>query len=364
MIEKLTDGLRRGGVAKGEIFQHDAVIGAGEHFADGGFAIASGTAGLLRVVFERLREVVVIDGADVGFVDAHAEGDGGHDDIRLPAHEGILCGMPMLIRQARMVGEGVHSTLLKMRGDVLGGVLQRHIHDAGHFALQQQFREHGEALLRGAGGDADVQIGPQERGLHVIGLRDVEGLADVCRDGGRGGGGEGQNGPDAEIAGHMGKAEVFRAEVVPPLGDAVRFIDGHHRDFELLEPLDEVFIHEPLGGDVEQLQRAVPHVVKDLHGLRCTQRGIEPGGGDATSLQRLHLILHQSDERRDDERDAVHEQRRKLVAEGFTRTGGKKGQRTPPGEQRLHHLLLAGAESRMAEVLFQGGVEVVRHEVG
>ncbi len=88
----------RGGVAKGEVFQYDAVVRAGEELADGGLAIATGATGFLRVVFERLRQVVVIDGADVCFVDAHAEGDGGDDDIGLAVHEGILCGVAVLIR--------------------------------------------------------------------------------------------------------------------------------------------------------------------------------------------------------------------------------------------------------------------------
>ena len=44
-------------------------------------AVASGAAGLLLVVLERLRHAGVDDVAHVGAVDAHAEGDRGHHDV-------------------------------------------------------------------------------------------------------------------------------------------------------------------------------------------------------------------------------------------------------------------------------------------
>ena len=100
----------------------------------------------------------------------------------------------------------------------------------------------------------------------MIRLLNAKGASNIRRNGRRGRGGEGEHGLDAEFFGYKSQTQVFRAEIVAPLGDAVRFIDRHHRDFEALEPLDEVFIHEPLWGDVEQLQRAVAHVVEHL---RC-----------------------------------------------------------------------------------------------
>ena len=45
-----------------------------------GRAVAAGAADLLAVALEALGQVVVVDVADVGLVDAHAEGDGGDDD--------------------------------------------------------------------------------------------------------------------------------------------------------------------------------------------------------------------------------------------------------------------------------------------
>ena len=69
-------------------------IAAGvEEEAVGRFAVAAGAPGFLVVAFEVFGKVSVDDEADVGFVDAHAEGDGGDDDGAVVADEGFLgCG--------------------------------------------------------------------------------------------------------------------------------------------------------------------------------------------------------------------------------------------------------------------------------
>ena len=72
--------LAVGRVAVGEVLEHGHVVGAGQHLADRRRAVASGAADLLRVALQALGQVVVVDVADVGLVDAHAEGDRRDDD--------------------------------------------------------------------------------------------------------------------------------------------------------------------------------------------------------------------------------------------------------------------------------------------
>ena len=67
---------------------HPAVGEAVEQDGAGGQAIASGAADLLVVGFEGGGQGDVDDGADVGLVDAHAEGDGRDDDCELAGEEG------------------------------------------------------------------------------------------------------------------------------------------------------------------------------------------------------------------------------------------------------------------------------------
>jgi hypothetical protein len=56
------------------------VVGAIERQRVGRRAVAPGAADLLVIALDRLRQVGMGDPADVGLVDAHAEGDGGDDD--------------------------------------------------------------------------------------------------------------------------------------------------------------------------------------------------------------------------------------------------------------------------------------------
>ena len=52
--------------------------------------VAAGAAGLLLVVLERLRRARMDDEADVGAIDAHAEGDRGDDDVGVLVEKRIL----------------------------------------------------------------------------------------------------------------------------------------------------------------------------------------------------------------------------------------------------------------------------------
>ena len=61
--------------------------------------------------------------------------------------------------------------------------------------------------------------------------------------------------------------------------------------------------------------------------------------------QEVDLVLHQRDQRRDDQRHAVEQQRRQLVAERLAAAGREHRQRAAPGQQRLDHLGLAGPEA-------------------
>ena len=68
-----------------------ALIGVGVHKESAARrAIAAGATDFLVIAFEGARKAGVDDGADVGFVDAHAEGDGGDDNFKLSALKGAL----------------------------------------------------------------------------------------------------------------------------------------------------------------------------------------------------------------------------------------------------------------------------------
>ena len=82
-------------------------------------AVASRAAGLLVVVLERERQVVVDDVVDVALVDAHAKGVGGHHNGLAVVEEVVLVGLALGGGEARVVARGCHAVLAKHVADVL-----------------------------------------------------------------------------------------------------------------------------------------------------------------------------------------------------------------------------------------------------
>ena len=113
----------------------------------------------------------------------------------------------------------------------------------------------------------------------------------------------------------------------------------------------EALVVEALGSDVEQAQIAAAEAVGDVAQLVEREARVDARGRHAERLERVDLILHERDQRRDDDRDAVEHQRRQLVAEALARSGREDGERAAAREQRLDHLGLPRAEAGEAEAL-------------
>ena len=105
-----------------------------------------------------------------------------------------------------------------------------------------------------------------------------------------------------ELARPLGQLQVVGPEVVAPLGDAVRLVDGEQRDASARELCEEALVVEALRRDVEKLQRAGAEPIEDLALLGGVEARVEPRRVDPAPLQEVDLILHQRDQRRDHDR--------------------------------------------------------------
>ena len=180
---------------------------------------------------------------------------------------------------------------------------------------------------------------------------DVEAASDVVQHLRGGGGGERQSALGAAEPAVTGELQVVGAEVVPPLGDAVRLVDGEERDPHPGDRLPEALVAEAFRGDIEKAEGPLPdaaHQVADLPGV---ERRVEPGGGHATAGELVDLVLHQGDQGRDHQGEAGEEQGRDLVAERFAAAGGEDGGSGPTGQEVADHLRLARAEVGVTEGL-------------
>ena len=84
------DRLGRWRVAEREVLERRHIVAAREELADRRLPVAAGATELLRVRLESLRKVEVVDVADIGLVDAHAERDRGNDDVRVRLRPPLL----------------------------------------------------------------------------------------------------------------------------------------------------------------------------------------------------------------------------------------------------------------------------------
>ena len=130
----------------------------------------------------------------------------------------------------------------------------------------------------------------------------------VFYHGRRGCGGKCEDGSVGEELAEERNLQIRRTEVVAPLRDAVRLIDGDEADAGVSYLGDEKFGGESFGRDIEQLVGTEDAVLERHQYLVVGHAGIYCRRFDATSPQVLHLVFHQCNERRDNEAQAFRSQ--------------------------------------------------------
>ncbi len=115
---------------------------------------------------------------------------------------------------------------------------------------------------------------------------------------------------------------------------------------------EEAIGAEPLGGDVEEADIAAGDGVEDGRLLVLRDGGVDRRSSDPGRAEGVDLVLHQREQRGDDDGDAaVEEQGGHLVAEALAAAGGHDGESVPAREHAGDDLLLPFAEGVVAEDL-------------
>ena len=71
----------------------------------------------------------------------------------------------------------------------------------------------------------------------------------------------------------------------------------------------------PFRGEIEELEPSQFKIEDNLVTLRFREAGVEGGGGHVAGFQAIHLILHEGDQWRNDERQAWQNSGRQLITE-------------------------------------------------
>ncbi len=296
--------------------------------------------------------------ADVGPVDAHAEGVGRDHDLgsafgevglRVLAGPSVEAGV-IGPRTPPAAGEALRLLFrLLARGGVDDGRSTRPVRTSERL---------GE-------GGVDEAL-PLARARHLHGAEGQVGAREAADDLGRVGG---QAEPRQDLVAHdrgrrrragqhargpqLGEeppdAEVLRPKVMPPLADAMRLVDGDQRALEVAQEPAEAVEGQALRRRVDEVEAPRRHLRHAAAHLAGVEGGREERRRHAPGLERLHLIGHERDERRDDEGRAGQHRGGELIDQALAAARGRDQQEPPALEQGLDRLALPGPKARVPE---------------
>ena len=166
--------------------------------------------------------------------------------------------------------------------------------------------------------DFVVQVRAIKRGNENLRLVHAEVLLDVALHLGRGRGRQRNHRHFlAYLVNDGADAAVFRTEVVSPFRDTVCLIDGVKGDVDILEEFHVLLLGQRLRSHIQQLRLAGDKVLLHFVDFHFRQRGVQEvcnAHVRAEVANGIHLVLHQGDQRGDDDGRAILHQGRQLIA--------------------------------------------------
>ena len=156
-----------------------------------GLAVAPGASDLLHVLLERARSVVVQDVADVGLVDAHAEGGGrDHDEAPGPVHELGLRGCAVGCAHLAVIADDWDARACQRVAHLIDRRGRGAVDDAWSAQALDAARGGGELLGTRHDLHGEAQIGAMRGSRQDKGFAQAKPFSDVFADARRGGGGK------------------------------------------------------------------------------------------------------------------------------------------------------------------------------
>ena len=130
-------------------------------------------------------------------------------------------------------------------------------------------------------------------------------------------------------------------------------VDGDDREGHFAQQRLRFLLEQPFRSEIEQLEAAVPEIRNDVALLGAAQRRVQERRRHTRFAQRAHLILHERDQRRHDDADAIAHERGYLIAQGLAAARRHQHERIVPGNGGCDDRFLLAAELGIAEHLAQ-----------
>ena len=228
---------------------------------------------------------------------------------------------------------------VKQFGKLVGG-LAHHITEVGS---RETHLIHLESLHR---------LAPCGRGTRHNGARfgPSQVGTNIAHHLGRGRSGQRQHGHAWQQLAYLRYLQIGRAEVVAPLRDAVGLVHGQEADLHLAQLHLEYLGGQTLGRNVKEFVRAKDGVVQMAQHFVTALARIDGCCRDAARAEVGHLVLHQRNERRDHNANALQGQCGHLEGDTLATTRRHEAQGVVASQHTLDNLLLDAAKLLVAPI--------------
>ena len=311
--------------------------------------------------------------AHVGLVDAHAEGHGGDHDDAVFAQEAVLVALAHLGVQASVIRQSGDALLVQPVGGFFHLAAALAVDDAG-VAVVLVADEAQQLLARVVLFDQGVaDVGPVEAADEDAGVLQLQALDHVGTGVVVGGGGQRQARHVREALVQHAELQIVFTEVVAPLADAVRLVDGEQAEQAALVQAGQLRLKaqvgDALGRGVEHHHAAGHHLALDALGVFQAEGAVQEGRVHADFFERADLVVHQRNQGGHDHGDtharAVSRDGGHLVTQALAATRGHQHQGVVPGCDVVDDGLLLPPKGGVAEDFLQDGQRFARvHSLG
>jgi hypothetical protein len=143
--------------------------------------------------------------------------------------------------------------------------------------------------------------------------------------------------------------KVVGTEVVTPLRNTVSFVDREQRDVRPVEEREGRLHLEALGREIQKVEFAGEERGFDAHPLVAVLGRVEERRAHTDRRKGVDLVLHQRDERRDDDAGSRSDESGDLVAQRLTAAGRHENESVAAAHDLLDDVGLAVAERVIPE---------------
>ena len=319
-------------------------------------AVTTCTACLLIVSFQTLRDVIVDHKTNVRLVDTHTERDRRYDHLTLLHQECVL---------VRTTRRSIHTGVIRTSRDTIhfqylcqvlhlltrqtidDTALAFHPADIAHKVFIYLFRLRPYFV---------IQVRTVKTALENGCIWHTKVLLDIFLHFRRSRSRQRYNRRLTDTLNHTADLTVLWTEIMTPFRDTMRLIYGVERDLHTPQKVHVLRFLQTLRRQVQELRLACQHIF--LHRIDLSARQTRVDEMRHTFLfrvvtHRIHLVLHQRDQRRDNNRHTLHDQRRQLETETLSASGRHQHKRVLAFHHIANDRLLISLERVKPEIGLQ-----------